>query len=221
VVRASGGIWLGNNSAVSIPAGRFIQTSTGAYLSNGGAWTNNSDRALKENLRAVDGRTVLAELVGLPLYTWHYAAEGLGVGHIGPTAQDFAATFGVGADETHIATVDADGVALAAIQGLHQLLQEKGGETAQLTAENAALEADNTDLRDRVDRVEDDNAALRAQDTAQQSELEQMNGRLAAVEARAGGQTPAGTGLFDGWAGATLALVGAAGVGVTVGRRLR
>jgi trimeric autotransporter adhesin len=32
-------------------------------------------------------------------------------------AQDFHAAFDLGTDERHIATVDADGVALAAIQG--------------------------------------------------------------------------------------------------------
>jgi len=33
--------------------------------------------------------------------------------HLGPVAQDFHAAFGLGADDKHIATVDADGVALA------------------------------------------------------------------------------------------------------------
>jgi hypothetical protein len=40
--------------------------------------------------------------------------------HIGPMAQDFHAAFGLdGTDDKHIATVDADGAALAAIQGLN------------------------------------------------------------------------------------------------------
>ena len=45
--------------------------------------------------------------------------------HISPIAQDFSAAFGVGEDDTHINTVDADGVALAAIQGLYHLVQQK------------------------------------------------------------------------------------------------
>ena len=40
-------------------------------------------------------------------------------------AQDFHATFGVGADDKHIATVEADSVALAAIQGLHEIVKEQ------------------------------------------------------------------------------------------------
>jgi hypothetical protein len=55
-------------------------------------------------------------------------------------AQDFYAAFGVGEDETHISTVDADGVALAAIQGLYQSLQEKDARIATLEARVAALE---------------------------------------------------------------------------------
>jgi hypothetical protein len=41
-------------------------------------------------------------------------------------AQDFHAAFGVGPDDKHIATVDADGVALAALQALNQKVQEVG-----------------------------------------------------------------------------------------------
>ena len=40
-------------------------------------------------------------------------------------AEDFAAAFGLGHDDAYIATVDADGVALAAIQGLQKRLQRQ------------------------------------------------------------------------------------------------
>ena len=56
-------------------------------------------------------------------------------GHLGPLAQDFYAAFGVGPDERHIATVDADGVALAAIQGLNQKVDE------QLKQKDAEIQA--------------------------------------------------------------------------------
>ena len=55
-------------------------------------------------------------------------------------AQDFYAAFGVGPDDKHIATVDADGVALAAIQGLHQKLQEKDAEIRALNRRLEQLE---------------------------------------------------------------------------------
>jgi len=60
--------------------------------------------------------------------------------HIGPMAQDFQAAFGVGADDKHIATVDADGVALAAIQGLNEILKEKESRIAALEKRPEKLE---------------------------------------------------------------------------------
>lgn len=46
--------------------------------------------------------------------------------------QDFFAAFGVGETDTRLSTIDADGVALAAIQCLHQLVQQKDCEIAEL-----------------------------------------------------------------------------------------
>jgi hypothetical protein len=40
-------------------------------------------------------------------------------------AQDFYDIFGIGEDNEHISTIDSDGVALAAIQGLYEIIQEK------------------------------------------------------------------------------------------------
>jgi trimeric autotransporter adhesin len=44
---------------------------------------------------------------------------------MGPTAQDFHAQFSLGHDDRRIATIDADGVALAGIQGLNLKLEEQ------------------------------------------------------------------------------------------------
>ncbi len=40
-------------------------------------------------------------------------------------SQDFSATFGVGEDNKHINMVDAFGVAMASIQALYEIVQEK------------------------------------------------------------------------------------------------
>lgn len=40
-------------------------------------------------------------------------------------AQDFKAAFGLGESDRTITTIDMDGVTLAAIQGLHELVKEK------------------------------------------------------------------------------------------------
>jgi hypothetical protein len=62
-------------------------------------------------------------------------------------AQDFYAAFGLGESETYISTVDADGVALAAIQALYQRSQA-------LEAENVALRQQISDLEARVAGLE-------------------------------------------------------------------
>jgi len=97
-----------------------IAASSGAYLSTGGVWTNASDRDLKREVQPVDPQQILDQLAKLAVTTWQYVAEQDGIRHIGPMAQDFFAVFGVGADDRGIGTVDADGVALAAIQALYQ-----------------------------------------------------------------------------------------------------
>lgn len=45
--------------------------------------------------------------------------------HLGPMAQDFYTAFHLGPDDKHITTVDADRVALAAIQALYKPSLEK------------------------------------------------------------------------------------------------
>jgi hypothetical protein len=122
-------------------AGHLIDTSTDAHLTTGGVWTNGSDREAKENFSPVDGPAVLARLAAVPIQTWNYKAEDPAVRRMGPTAQDFYAAFGLGEDERHISTLDADGVALAAIQGLYEQVQALQAENADLEARVAALEA--------------------------------------------------------------------------------
>ena len=59
--------------------------------------------------------------------------------HVGPMAQDFHAAFALGTDDKHIATVDADGMALAAIQGLNEVVKEKDAEIQTLKRDLAEL----------------------------------------------------------------------------------
>jgi hypothetical protein len=122
-------------------ANAVISTSTGALLTTGGVWTNVSDRNRKHRFEAVDGEDVLARLRALPLSTWSYRAEPDAVRHLGPTAQDFRAAFGLGQDSLSIGTVDADGVALAAAQALEARTRAQEARIAALEAELAALRA--------------------------------------------------------------------------------
>jgi hypothetical protein len=141
LIRASGGVWLGTTSSPSIPAGRFINTSTGAYLTTGGTWTNSSDQNQKENITAVDGRKVLEKLNSVPVSTWNYKEEDASIRHVGPMAQDLYTAFGFGDSEKSITTIDADGISFAAIQGLYQLAQEKDAEIVALKERLATMEA--------------------------------------------------------------------------------
>jgi hypothetical protein len=104
------------------------------------AWTTLSDRNSKTNFAAVDTRAVLKRLVAIPIQTWNWKAQDKAVRHIGPMAQDFHAAFEVGEDDRHITTVDADGVALAAIQGLHQIVEQQAKKLREKEARVAELE---------------------------------------------------------------------------------
>ena len=109
-----------------------------------------SDRNAKENIAAIDPAEMLQKVVALPISKWNFRTDEA-VSHVGPMAQDFHAAFGLGTDDKHIATVDADGVALAAIQGLNEKV-ESGKQKAEsrmerLEAENAALEKEVAELK--------------------------------------------------------------------------
>jgi len=120
--------------------GRVIEVYNGAYLSDGGAWTDTSDRDAKENFEPVDPKEILERVAALPVTRWNYRSEDETVQHLGPVAQDFHEAFGLGADDKHIAGLDSGGVALAAIQGLNLKLQEKQEEVVQLKQRLEALE---------------------------------------------------------------------------------
>lgn len=131
VVRAQR-FWLGTNNNVTATAGRYLETSTGAFLSSGGTWTNSSDSAKKAGFQEVDGDQILAKLAAMPVRTWNYRGEDSTARHMGPTAQDFRAAFGLGDGDKTIATVDADGVSLAAIQALALRVVQLEAQLAQL-----------------------------------------------------------------------------------------
>jgi len=169
VVRANGGLWFGAATTDLTPViapGVFISTSTGAYLSTGGAWTNASDAALKENHASLDGKAVLSRLADLPISTWNYRSQDAAIRHAGPTAQDFYQAFGLGEDDEHIATVDADGVALAAIQGLYRIIQEQDAQIACLEGEQAELQGQLEALAERVSALEEGSAKTVASTSA-------------------------------------------------------
>jgi len=110
-VRATGGYQFWTNTA-----------HTQGCVISGGSLACTSTREEKEDFAPIDPEAVLDRVVDLPVSTWTFEGDG-GVRHVGPTAEDFHAAFGLGSDDRSIATVDADGVALAAIQGLNEKVE--------------------------------------------------------------------------------------------------
>lgn len=126
--------WFGDNNSVSYATNRLIETSTGAYLSNSGTWQSVSDADRKENFAPIDGEQLLEQINRLPISKWNYKDDPEANQHIGPTAQDFRATFQVGEDDKTISALDPAGVALAGIQELYRQNRELKDEVAQLKA---------------------------------------------------------------------------------------
>jgi hypothetical protein len=175
VARATGGFWFisGIDASGNIASGMRLPGGSSA-------WSPLSDRNAKTNYSSVNGRDVLARLAAIPIQTWNYKAQDPAIRHIGPVAQDFYAAFKVGEDDKFISTVDADGVALASIQGLYQIVQEKDNEISN----------------------------LKSQMSKQQAEMDEMKTRLSALEARAGSNSASS--VFGGWNLLPLALAGLA-----------
>ena len=183
VARASGGVYFYTNPGLT----------SGVYVASGGnSWNAVSNRALKENFEPVDTQALLERLVRIEITTWNYKSQDPAIRHIGPMAEDFNALVnGLGGEgQDYINSLDADGVALAAIQGLYSLVQEKDARIAELEERVAALEAWNV---------------------AQQAQIDDLEARLTALEQRAG-DAPASASIAPSLSGLVmggLAIVGA------------
>ena len=148
LVAATGGIGMWTqkdyDTGCKIPAGS-------------GTWSCSSSKLVKRDFEAVDPAGILAKVVALPITTWSYRQE-VEARHVGPTAQDFWSAFGLGRNDGSIAAVDADGVALAAIQGLNAKLEarlaEQGAKLAERDAEVATLRQELAAIRDLLMRRE-------------------------------------------------------------------
>lgn len=147
-----------NNDHFSINRGgtgiqEFSIAPNGNILVSGSV-VHSSSRETKRDFEALDPRSVLSKVAGIVIAEWRYSDEPQDVRHIGPTAEDFHAAFGLGTDNKHIAINDSAGVALVAIQGLHQLVEEKDGEVAELRARLETRELEVSRLAERLDALE-------------------------------------------------------------------
>jgi len=86
----------------------------------------------------LNGHDILEKVAALPVSTWHYDWEPPTMRHLGPMAQDFAATFGLGDDDRSINMVDANGVLTVAVQALYRRVVALEAEVAELRSARQA-----------------------------------------------------------------------------------
>jgi hypothetical protein len=118
-----------------------VDADGNAFLA--GMLFENSDRNSKQNIEDLDPQEVLQRLASLPISEWEYK-DTPGQRHIGPMAQDFHQAFGLGANNTSIATVDTSGVALLSVKALldrNAALEQRVAELERLQEKVEALEA--------------------------------------------------------------------------------
>jgi hypothetical protein len=145
LVRAAGGTVFYSNAAMT----------TGVVLLSGtSGWqpVGVSDENRKTDFRDLDGEQVLGKLAALPVREWRYTTQDAGIRHVGPTAQDFRAAFGLGESDVRIGSVDADGIALAGVKALDARTRATNGALAR---QNELLTREVADLRARLARLED------------------------------------------------------------------
>jgi hypothetical protein len=131
-MRAAGGYRLFSNAGMSAGV---------SLVPNGTSWAVISDRNVKKDFADINPVEILEKLAAMPITQWRYHWEDAETTpHIGPMAQDFKAAFYPGSDDKSITTLEADGVAFAAIQGLNQKLQQKETEITELKDRLARLE---------------------------------------------------------------------------------
>jgi trimeric autotransporter adhesin len=137
--RATGGFRfrtnLGGTTGCNLPAGSGVFNCT-------------SSRTTKENFQNVSSADVLSKIRKLPVSTWNYIAEGQQSRHLGPMAEDFYKTFGLGESDKSIGIQDLAGVSLAGVKALEE-------RTADLQTENSTLKAKLADQDQKLNTVQD------------------------------------------------------------------
>jgi hypothetical protein len=123
-----------------IQVGNSSSNGNGAYLTNGGVWTNGSSRTFKENFLPFDGEQLLSKIANLSVTTWNYKESS--EKHVGPVAEEFVGAFDTGVirehdgirDDQYLSPGDVAGVALAGVQELLKKIEALEKKVAELEA---------------------------------------------------------------------------------------
>jgi hypothetical protein len=129
----------------AIKVGDDFTNGNGAYLTQGGVWTDVSDRNKKEDISKMDKNEILQKIISLDITRWKYKGTADEF-HIGPMADDFHHLFSVGNDSA-ISAMDKTGVALLAIQAL-------ANENEDLKSKNEILNTQMNELLSKVSQLE-------------------------------------------------------------------
>jgi hypothetical protein len=135
----AGDICCEDQGPVSTAPSCFTPTATEPTCPQGCAPLCKSDRNQKKNIAPADTDAILKKVSELPISTWTYLEDPAAVRHLGPMAQDFHASFGLGNDDRTYHSVDAHGVALAAIQALERVVKRQEQRIEKLERDNRAL----------------------------------------------------------------------------------
>lgn len=151
---ANGSIYINNNATDGSATGGsdiiIAKTNSGGFcgFNSAGQSFNASDRNVKENFSEVHASEVLDKVIALPITKWNFKGEAASIQYVGPMAQDFHAAFHLGgSDDKVIHATNAQGVALAAIQGLNAKLE------AELKERDETIAAQQAKLADMEARV--------------------------------------------------------------------
>lgn len=128
---------LNPGAGVSLPAGAT-------------AWLSLSDRNSKTDFEEVDTVAVLEKVASMPMTTWKYKHDEE-TRYMGVMSQDLFGAFELGQNDTTINGLVADGVQMAAIQGLNKKLNEK---LESKDSEIQGLKEKQAELEAKLDRIE-------------------------------------------------------------------
>jgi len=107
----------------ALKVGSSASNGNGAYLSQGGVWTNTSAKNKKEDFQKQDKSTILQKINQLEITRWKYKGTENEY-HYGPMADDFHRLFNVD-DDSSIADMDKTGVLFLGMQQLIRLNTNK------------------------------------------------------------------------------------------------
>lgn len=138
---------------IETDAAKTIEASPDGAYSDGDIWMDRSSVAMKTDFMVLDRGRLFDRLRRLPVNEWRYRHDPDHVRHVGPTAEDFHAVFGLGDDPTSIASLDTAGVSLAAAKALIDRTDDHDDELDALRRENAELSERLARLEALVDAV--------------------------------------------------------------------